>query len=347
MRIVYIISHLGQTGVNNVVMDLVKQFSAHGHECEVWYFRNCKSPMSFPCKIRKISIFSSLDLTGIDVIHFHGLRPNAYGLFHKPCFKKTPTNFIATIHCYIFSDFTDLYGKIWGVFVAILFLISLIRMDKIVALTKDACNYYSRWFSRKKLDYAYNTRDIDTEESLLEEELKEIITFKGDGVLIGMNCVQIKRKGIDIMLEAIAKLPERFRLMLVGDGKEKNTFKKMADKLGVSNRVLFTGKRPNAHRYLRHYDIYALPSRSEGFPLALLEAAVYGKMTVSSDLNVVTECFDDNHLSVFHLPDADALKDAILSLENKTEKGDNLKKHFDDNFSPDQFYLRHFVLYYK
>lgn len=343
MKIAYILNHLGQTGVNHVVLDLIQQMQRHGHDCRLFYFEDNDEPIAFPCATEKISpAKGTIDFNAYDVVHTHGSKANLYVLRHKPRHGKARC--IATLHCYVFQDFIDLYGRIKGFLLGLVFLLSVLRHDKIVTLSKDAMTYYSRWLSRQKLCYVYNTRDIDKAENLTPDERKEILSFKGDGILIGMNCVLILRKGIDVMLKAMRLLPDTYKLYIVGTGKEEALFKSMVDK-DLAPRIHFAGARPRAHRYLSLYDIYALPSRSEGFPLALLEAADYGKRVVSSALPVVKECFTDDELITFPMPSETALAAAIQTAMTCPELCTNIKKRFDRDYSPESFYRRYMIIY--
>ena len=206
--------------------------------------------------------------------------------------------------------------------------------------------YYERWIPKRKLAYAYNTRDICLANlTLSEDEHNMIKTFKGEATLIGMNCVLLYRKGIDVMLKALALLPQEYKLMIVGEGKEKDAFKQMAQTLGLKGRVLFAGRHPDAYRFLPYYDIYAMPSRSEGFPLVLLEAAACGTKVVSSSLPVVTECFSEHEVITFTMPDEKELAAAISKAIEDKDLGERLKERFDKDFSPETFYQNYMRIY--
>ena len=74
------------------------------------------------------------------------------------------------MHNYLFSDFGYTYGKIRGLIYGTLYLLVNLRADKIVALSKDAQHYYSRFLPSCKLTYAYNTRVCDFSKKLSTEE---------------------------------------------------------------------------------------------------------------------------------------------------------------------------------
>lgn len=90
-------------------------------------------------------------------------------------------------------------------------------------------------------------------------------------------------KGLDVLLPAVKKVVESnefiqshkdFLLNIVGEGVEKNSLTKQAERLGIAKHVKFHGKvsgEPLIELY-KNCDLFVLPSRSEGFPLTLLEA---------------------------------------------------------------------------
>ena len=348
MRVVYLIAHLGQTGVNRVVLDLVLQMQAHNHYCSVYYIEDRKAEISYPCEVQLLQ--TPGQLTGYDVIHAHGLKPELWIAkkfwlgFKRKGFKQA--NLITTLHCYCFQDFFDLYGKVKGLIMGMTYLFTKFTFDKVVCLSQDMMKYYERWVPKKKLTYAYNTRDIIVEESIITEKEKiELQRIKGNGILIGMNCVLLYRKGLDVMLQAMKLLPEKYHLFVAGDGKEMETFIQIAKEYGVDGRVFFAGRRKEAYRYLPYYDIYAMPSRSEGFPLVLLEAAAYGKKVVASSLPVVTECFADDEVMTFDMPNAKALAQSILNISVDNMIGKRLKEKFEENYAPEAFYHRYLTIY--
>ena len=124
---------------------------------------------------------------------------------------------------------------------------------------------------------------------------------------------------------ALNYLPDSYRLVLIGNGNEENTFKAMAKERGVADRVLFVGNQPMAWRFIPLFDVFAMPSRSEGFPLVLLEAAACGTNVVASSLPVVRECFSDEEVITFDMPDAQALADAIVTASQNQQLGEKLK----------------------
>lgn len=338
MKIALLTNHLALTGVNNVVLDLAKQLINHGHQCTVFYLKDGGRVMDFPCEVRKAD---SAMFQEYDVVHAHGLMPEIWVGRNKP--KHCRAKCVTTLHCYCFQDLPDLYGTLKGYAMGLLYLWMKRPFDRVVCLSKDMMGYYGRFLQKRKLTYAYNTRSLILDNSLLNSRDEKC---QGK-VVIGMNGVLIQRKGVDLMLQALSLLPDHFILRLAGDGKERERFEAMAESLGVADRVEFMGMVSQAWTLLPQYDILALPSRSEGFPLALLEAAVYRKKVVVSDLPIVKECFN-NHMDVemFLLSaGAEGLKDAILKAENNRKLEANIHQLFQEKYSPECFYQRYMEIY--
>jgi glycosyltransferase involved in cell wall biosynthesis len=122
------------------------------------------------------------------------------------------------------------------------------------------------------------------------------------------------QKGFDVLLEAVARLPEA-RAVLVGDGSERGRLASLAARLGVEDRVRLAGWDPEPRRLLPALDVFVLPSRFEGFPLAILEAQLAGLPVVASDVGSIDEAVVPGETGILVPPDdAEALAEALRPL---------------------------------
>jgi len=103
--------------------------------------------------------------------------------------------------------------------------------------------------------------------------------------IVGTNSIMTKRKGLEQILKALPALSD-IGYVAVGDGPELNSLKNLAKQLGVEEQCLWLGSKTNGFRYTRLFDVYLILSRSEGFPLSLIEAAAFGKPTICSDIPI-------------------------------------------------------------
>lgn len=95
-------------------------------------------------------------------------------------------------------------------------------------------------------------------------------------------------KGFDVLLRAAARIPT-IQVVLVGQGPEADALTTLAGELGIADRVRLTGWVEDSREYLVGYDVFALPSHTEGFPLTTLEAMLAGVPVVASDVGGVSE----------------------------------------------------------
>ena len=343
MRIAYIIPSLVANGPCIVAHDLVEVMTQHGNDCEVFYFDE-KGTLHFPCPVHHISMNDKIDLESFDVVHSHEFRPNLYVLFHKVAGPK----YVCTLHNYLFRDYRSTYGWIKGKVWACLFLLSIARHDCCVALSKDMMRYYEHFLHKEKLTYAYNTRMIDDTCGGVEDSdiYKRIVDFKGEnGKLLGTNCRILKRKNLNLVFKAMTLLPNNYRFVIVGDGPDKELVKRQAVEAGVSDRVLFAGRCEDAYKLLPLYDVFVIPSETEGFPLSLLEAAYFERKCVCSDLEIFKECFTEDEVKIFRLYDFRELALKIKEISVDANIGKRLRKKYDEAYSMDCFYKRYMEIY--
>ena len=342
MNIAYIVPSLANKGPVIVVRELVEQMVRHGHSCEVFFFDDL-TELEFPVPVHRLSPGQRIDFTAFDIVHSHGMRPDKYVALHREYGGKV--RYVSTVHNYVLEYFRYQYNWVVAQTFGRMWMRTLQKVDIVVALSRHARAYYLKWFPAEKVTYAYNTRVPDRSLSLSTEAVREIETFRGDATLIGVNALLTRRKGVDMLIRALAYLPE-YKLFVAGDGKERPRLERQARRLGVADRCLFAGYRQNAYLYLPLYDIYALPSRSEGFPLSLLEAAVYGKPCVVSDLPIVTECFNADEAAIFRLGDPSTIVQAIREAAADSALGRNLRLKYEEAYSPEKMYERYVRIYY-
>lgn len=118
-----------------------------------------------------------------------------------------------------------------------------------------------------------------------------------DGPLIVSTSRHMPRKGVDVLIRALARLRDdghAFRAALVGPGQMIEVHRALVNELGLSDRVVIPGRVPAVGAYLRHADIFSLPSLAEGSgSMSVLEALQYGVTVVSSAVDGMTEDLTD------------------------------------------------------
>lgn len=126
---------------------------------------------------------------------------------------------------------------------------------------------------------------------------------------------EFDRKGLPVLMAALPRLPERFRLLVVGGTPGMiETASGHAAELGVAGRVQFVGTVPDPRDALHAADVFALPSAYEAFPLVVLEALASGVPVVASPTGCAPDLIEDGVNGVVVPIDAEEVADAVARL---------------------------------
>jgi glycosyltransferase involved in cell wall biosynthesis len=123
-------------------------------------------------------------------------------------------------------------------------------------------------------------------------------------------------KGLDVLIDALARLKREqipFHCHLVGQGPLRQALQRQADAAGVADRLTFVGPVPHDQLpdWFRAADLFVLPSRSEGVPNVLLEAAACGTPFVASNVGGIPEIA---HLGRSRLMPADDIPALVAAI---------------------------------
>ena len=130
-----------------------------------------------------------------------------------------------------------------------------------------------------------------------DHQWRERLGLPDDAVVFGQVSSLIERKGIDILLrgfELISRLEPVVRLVIVGDGPQRQEYELLANQLGIRERVVFTGNQIDPLPFYQHvFDVNVLASRSDAFPLSLLEASACGLPNLAASVDGIPEAVTD------------------------------------------------------
>lgn len=115
--------------------------------------------------------------------------------------------------------------------------------------------------------------------------------------------------------QARLKLPPGSLLAIMGAGRLEASLKRLASELSISDSVRFLGQMPNARRYFKAFDVFALSSDHEPFGMVLLEAMAAGVPIVCSDCGGGREVIEGVGL-LFPLRDEQALARQLERMSN-------------------------------
>jgi len=206
----------------------------------------------------------------IDVIHAHGFKSDVIGLL-SACLSRC--KIITTPHGWSQEGNTKL--RLYEAIDRWLFK----YMDMVCPLSSELAKGIS---SGKNIRLIQNGVDV-------EEVLAAVPSDKTDSdcYVIGYIGQLIERKDLNTLFEAFEILcrdNRNIRLMVIGDGHQKDALQAKAQQLRIENHVEFLGYRQDATSLLKIFDVFVLPSLLEGIPRCVMEAMAAGVPVIVSDI---------------------------------------------------------------
>lgn len=245
-------------------------------------------------------------LHGIELLHVHYAIPHAYAAYMAQQMLKEEDIFVPIVTTLHGTDIT-LVGSHPFYKPAVTFSIN--KSNAVTSVSESLKQDTIRLFNIKnKIHVVPNFIDLekyehsftDCQRGMMAEEDERIITHIS-------NFREVKRipDVIKVFYNIQKELPAK--LMMVGEGPEKEAAEKLAADLGIAERVVFFGNSHEIDRILCFSDLFLLPSQTESFGLAALEAMASGVPVISSNTGGLPEVNEDGFSG--YLSDVNAIKD--------------------------------------
>lgn len=219
----------------------------------------------------------------IELLHVHYAIPHAYaGYMAKQMLKEDGINLpmVTTLHG---TDIT-LVGNHPFYKTAVNFSIN--KSDIVTSVSQSLKDDTIKLFNIKKeihvipnfieLDKIRNESLISCQRSVMANKEERIVTHIS-------NFRKVKR--IPDIIRIFDKIQQKIpaKLMMVGDGPEKAKAEQLCEELGIQDKVIFFGNSNEIDQILSYSDLFLLPSETESFGLAALEAMAWSVPVISSN----------------------------------------------------------------
>jgi L-malate glycosyltransferase len=254
----------------------------------------------------------------LDILHVHYAIPHASAAYLAKQILKgegIEIKVITTLHG---TDIT-LVGKDPSFNPVVAF--SIEQSDAVTAVSNSLREDTYRFFKiNKQIEVIYNFIDFNKFSKKKNDDFRAQIAPLTDKILIHTSNFR-KVKRIDDVVKVFAKVQETIpsTLLLIGDGPERNHIEDLVYALGINDKVKFLGKQDAVEDLLSIADLFLMPSQTESFGLAALEAMACEVPVVSSNAGGIPEINidgDTGYLCAVGDVDAMALK-TISILENE------------------------------
>lgn len=316
MNIAYIVPNLQQTGPIILVQSLVRHLVNIVDKIDVFYIDDCEKPIHMDCQIHKIYYNKPFNFDDYDIIHCHTAKADLYGFLWRWKIKKA--KLITTIHQDTFITESYRLGKFWGPIYTRIWLKVQNTLDGIVAISNQIRDTYQKYFNQE-ITTIYN--GVDCEEGIIDSRVSDIIKgFKDKNhIILGTYALITRRKGLNQVIDFLESNPT-YKFVVIGDGVAKPELEKSVAEKHLQDRVLFLSHLDKPYLYLQNIDIYVMASYSEGFGLAMVEAALQQKPIVCTDLPSFHEIFPNGEAVFFEPNNINSLKEALNTVSINISK---------------------------
>lgn len=274
-----------------------------------------------------------------DILHTHGYRSD---VVDGPIAHSEGIRAISTCHGFIESSWRGRVHQ-W------LQRRALRRFDAVVAVSREIQGkLLAAGVERERIHVVPNAFAAG-ENAASREEARRLLQLPS-APIIGWVGRLSAEKGPDIALEAFARLNDpSAHLVFIGTGRDAIQLRARAETLRVSSRVNWVGQIPNAGTLFRGFDIFLLSSRTEGTPMALLEAIAAGVPVVATRVGGVADVVDTLSAYLVQSGDIDGIAAALAAaLDNPKAshvKAERARKYVEEHFGIEPWLSSYDVIY--
>ncbi|MFZ6024758.1 MAG: glycosyltransferase family 4 protein [Bacteroidota bacterium] len=326
MRVAIILTALVKQGSITVFKELVHHLSKKEFLVIDLYYFDSNVEITVDCPVQQISFKDKLPRYDYDVVHSTGLRPDIFIYLNKKRFPSK-TKFLTTIHSFIRKDLTNEYNSVVSFFASFFWYKILKAQDVVVVLTESAQTYYTKYLS-SELVVVNNGRTVIHDYKTPDEDVEKLTKLAKRYKLIGTHAKITNIKSLDTVINALPLLPS-YAFVIIGKGRDVDKLINLSERIGVSDRCLFLGFRSNILPYFQYYDLYTMPSLSEGLPMALIEAVANKVPCLCSDIDTFRELFNDQEVLKFKVQDSNDYAQKVMLLSDKEISNNFAKRAFD------------------
>ncbi|MGZ3332017.1 MAG: glycosyltransferase [Gemmatimonadaceae bacterium] len=213
------------------------------------------------------------------VVHTHGYRPDLIGGLVA---RAHGARAVSTVHGFTGGGRKNEFNE-W------VQQLALRRADAVIAVSRQiVARLRNAGLDPARLRWIPNGFTA-SEDPLTRSNARNLLGIPSDVPVIGWVGRLSREKGPDVMLDAFAQCDPSWQLSIVGDGRERDRLLEQASALGIAQRVTWHGLVPNAGALLKAFDVFVLSSRTEGTPIALLEAMHAGVPIVATRVGGVPD----------------------------------------------------------
>ncbi len=227
-------------------------------------------------------------LHGIEILHVHYAIPHAYAAYMAKKMLQEEGIYVPIVTTLHGTDIT-LVGSHPFYKPAVTFSIN--KSDAVTSVSQSLKDDTLRLFDIKnEIDVVPNFIDLSKYKTHFSDCQREIMANDSEKIITHVSNFR-KVKQIPDVIQIFYNIQKEIpaKLMMVGEGPEKEEAERLCYKLGIADKVVFLGNSNEVDKILCFSDLFLLPSITESFGLAALEAMASGVPVISSNTGGIPE----------------------------------------------------------
>jgi L-malate glycosyltransferase len=242
----------------------------------------------------------------IDIVHLHSCIWGGIGAVSAS--RKLNIPLVITEHSSYYSRYrVKMIEKL-------ILRYSFKSANKVISVSNSLREIISKY--KSNIEVIPNMVDCDKVLSIINK--KNNLGEEGQFTFLSL-CYLKKNKGIDILIRAFSTYfrGKEVKLIIAGDGPERENLENLSKELGILEQVEFKGalNRDEVYKVMSNCNIFVLPSRFETFGVVLIEALANGKPVISTRNGGANDIVTDENGILVDIDDIEGLGKAMVDLK--------------------------------
>jgi glycosyltransferase involved in cell wall biosynthesis len=336
IKVLHVIDHLGYGGAPFVVKNIAE--GIHSDEIETRVCALRANPLPIPLAVNVVNLnchkYSPWPFLGISRL----CKEHSIDIIHAHLQKSVISSLLASFFCdskIIIHEHGPIFDRGTG---------SVYRLLLKSLAPRAALAIANSQATRVALKRATGLRDesIPVIENFVNfaifdparygrDKIRANLGIAHDKIVVGFTGRLDFCKGADLLIQAastLCKYDERYFLVIVGYGPQRNKLENLVGSLGLKDKVLFTGLCKNPAEVIGTFDIAVVPSRCEAFGISAVEFMRMKIPLVAASVGGLAELVRDEQTGILlEQPAADSIAKAVDRLAKDTSLRERLKEN--------------------
>jgi len=312
-RVLHVIDHFGYGGAQIIVKNIIENINIHRFKLTVCILRKVDKPISLD-NIEMDCHVINLDCNQYDFSTVFKIvqicKRREIDLVHAHLQKSIVSSLLASYFCkskIIIHEHGGIFKKkSSGWLYPFCLRILKRRPYRVFVNSKASMKVFVErtGFQKNKISVVYNFIDEDKfiPEKFSYETSRKLLNLSQKTKVIGFVGRLDYCKGVDVLLNATVLLKKHFndfKVVIVGDGKERQSLEAMTIALNITKHVVFLGMKENPAEFMAGFDLAVIPSRREAFGVTVLEFMRMSVPVVVNPIGGIVELVENGKTGIF------------------------------------------------